>query len=496
MQYIISVDIGTTALKSSIVQRDGIIAASSSEGYPLMTQGASVEQDPTLWWEAFCRTALELTSKHPDLKIEAIVLSGQMQDLIMVEKGVCTEPAILYSDTRSQPEFTQFTEDLGLSDIKAITGNTPDASGLPAKLMMLKNRQKLTALTTFLTSAHDYLCWKLTGRSVTDPTNAATTGLMHYENSDWDQRILSYLGIDHAQLPIIEPAGKISGSITIEAAALCGLPAGLPVIHGAGDAASSTVGAGAGIPGVYSCYLGTSGWVASTVSCPIDPSYGVFNLKHPNREDTIAIGAMRTTGGNISWLIDSFEIDDNNKYETLQKIASHAAPGSSGLFYLPYLQGERSPFQDPHARGAYVGISRSTRKPELFRSVLEGICYGLASIYQKIETGTGVAAKYVVVSGGGAEDKLLTEILASVLGVPVHVAAVAAHNGVLGSSVIAGKALGWTDSYMLPEQFLQIERIIIPNMEIHRFYQKQLEVFHGLYPALQDEFHIINDLNE
>jgi xylulokinase len=488
MQYVISVDVGTTALKSSLVGRDGTILDARSQEYPLIVDGPAIEQDPQLWWEAFCHTVGELTAAHPSLQPQAVVLSGQMQDLIRLEGSSCSSPAILYSDTRAQREFERFTDSLGIQELCEITQNHPDASSLPAKIMLLKSRSAFTAETSLLLGAHDYLCWRLTGRSVTDPTNAATTGLLNYRTACWDEQILSVLGITKGTLPLIEPAGSITGVITPEAAASCRLSAGLPVIHGAGDAASSTVGAGAGDAGVYSCYIGTSGWMAATTTHPVDPSCGMFNLKHPDGTATITIGAMRTAGGAISWLLDTFGITED-KYQQLQEIASAAAPGSSGLFFMPYLQGERSPFMDASAMGGYIGISRDTGRAQMFRAVLEGICYGLASIYQKITEGTGVEATHVVATGGGAENLLLMEILSSVLGIPVHIAAESALNGVLGSAVIAGKALGWQEDYRLLDSYMKIEKIIMPDRDAHQVYQKGLDVFTGLYPALREEFH-------
>lgn len=494
MDYLISADIGTTALKTSIVGSDGGITASETSEYPLIAKGSLIEQNPEYWWKAFCSTVRSLTERCPNTPISAIVLSGQMQDLICIEDGRCSGNAILYSDTRAQREHLKLVDALGMEPLRELTMNTPDASSIPPKIMLLKDRDRITERTAFLLGAHDYVCWRLTGRYVTDPTNASTLGLMNFTKNDWDEDILSYLRLGRTRLPEIEPAGSITGHLTCEAASQCGLTEGLPVIHGAGDAASSTVGVGAGVTGTYSCYLGTSGWIASTIPKPIDPSYGMFNLKHPNGTDTISIGAMRTTGGNISWLLKTFgEVTD--KYAVLQDLASKAPVGSSGLMYLPYLQGERSPFQDPFARGAFIGLSRDTGKPEIYRSVLEGVSFGLAAICYRLSEGIGITSGNMIASGGGAENELFIKILSSVTGIPVQVPSQASQNGVLGNVVIAGNALGWNDSYALPKEYLSIARSVLPEHEAHRVYQEYQNIFNRLYPALQEEFHHIASLN-
>ncbi len=513
VKYLISTDIGTTAVKTSLLTDKGSVICTESHGYPLLSEGTRAEQDPRLWWEAFCTTVRIILERCGGVsssgrlggtgkskgnneagvviegELEAVVLSGQMQDLIAVQNGGVVGNAILYSDTRAVNEFSSFAEDFGFERLRQTVMHTPDASSLPAKIRYLQGQGNWNNTTQLLLGAHDYVCWKLTGRVVTDPTNASTTGLMDYERGAWSGEILSRLGVLEHQLPIIEPAGTVTGKLTKEAAADSRLPEGLRVIHGAGDAASNTLGSGAGVPGTISCYLGTSGWIAATASQPSDPTSGIFNLKHPNGSDTISIGAMRTTGGNVAWLIDAFALKED-PYAELQATAELAEPGSSGLIYLPYLQGERCPFTDPHARGAYIGIKRNTGKPELFRAVLEGIAYSLASIFRLIrfDADGNQGGKRIIASGGGARNALLLEIIASVIGVPVTAAENSVEAGILGNMLIAGNAFGWIDSYRIPEYWIPARAEYQPDIRHHARYTALLAVFEQLYPALKNEF--------
>jgi xylulokinase len=487
-QYLLSVDVGTTALKSSIIARDGTLVDSATGEYPLLAEGNAIEQNPELWWNAFCTTSKTLLGRNAKIELSSIVLSGQMQDLIILNADQqLVGNAILYSDTRAQEEFNLYKEQFTLERAMKITRNSSDAASLPPKLMYISAKRGSLSSLHFLLGAHDYLCWKLTGKSVTDLTNAATTGLLSYETNTWSEDILDYIGVASDQLPRLETEIKVTGTITDEAARETGLKKGLSVIHGSGDAGSSTVGVGAADESVFSCYLGTSGWVAATLPTAIDPGMGVFNLRHPDGKQTITIGAMRTTGGNISWLLETFAIT-SDRYARMQEIARKAPVGSGGVFYLPYLQGERMPFNDPYARGAFIGLNRDTRQSHMFRSVIEGIAYGLATIYEVLKESSNSQSISVVASGGGAENSLLTQTLADVLGVPVLKMADASNAGVRGNLVLAGKALGWFESYSLQKQFMQIEQTFYPDQKAHTYHKKAFPRFKNLYLALKNEF--------
>jgi len=493
MDYLLSVDIGTTALKSSIVARDGTIIAAESRSYPVIAEGNAMEQDPRLWWGAFCETARVLVQSNPSLVFACVVLSGQMQDLIQITSdGIVAGNAILYSDTRYQEEFNRYGSEFGSERAMGITRNGMDASALPPKLLHAVAVNSDPSIR-YLLGAHDYVCWKLTGCMVTDLTNAATTGLLDYAHNCWSSEILEYIGIGVQQLPQLENGPVITGTVTEAASCECGLRVGLPVIHGSGDAGASTVGVGAADASIYSCYLGTSGWLAATLPSPIDPHLGVFNLRHPDGQQTITIGAMRTTGGNISWLLDLFDVLQD-PYGYLQEEASKAPVGSHGVFYLPYPQGERMPFNDPHARGAFIGMTRQTGQPEMFRAVIEGIAYGIASIHEVLHTNSQEFDVAIVASGGGAENVLLNQTIADVLGVPVRRIANAANSGVLGNLVIAGNALGWFSDFSLPESCLRIDGEFMPDPANHTYHEKALPIFKRLHHALSEEFCAIANL--
>lgn len=341
----------------------------------------------------------------------------------------------------------------------------------------------------------DYICWKLTNRFVTDYTNGSTTGLMNFDENRWDPDILQYIGMSEFNLPDLVSADEIVGSVSKEAAMATRLPRGLPVIHGAGDAGSATVGAGAGIQGMISCYLSTSGWIASTGELPVDPSTGRFNLRHPDEEKVINIGPMIMTAGNVEWTLQTFLGDREGEltedaFELFTRLAAKAAPGSGGIFYLPYLMGERSPFRDPDARGAFIGIGRESQRAELFRAVLEGVSYSLNSILETLLPSSR-SDRRIYLSGGGAQNRVWAEILASITESIVVTASNTRETGILGNTVIAGRGLGYFDSYGLPPGFLQIEEEYHPKKDLVDFYRSGMRIFVKLYPALKETFRAV-----
>ncbi len=497
---ILSADIGTTAVKLAIITEGGEVIASASENYPVITDGTRAEQDPEHWWNAFCRGTKELLNQSERNDFELIVLSGQMQDLVCIKDDRPVGNAILYSDTRAADELKFLHREFGEKRIITSSANLSDAAGLPSKFLWLrKNRPELVDDETFfLMGAHDYICWRLTGAFVTDYTNASTTQLLDFDKNSWNSGLADFIGISTERFPVLQGADEPAGKVSAEASGLTGLPAGLTVLHGAGDAGSSTIGAGSGVVGVLSCYLGTSGWITTTGDRTVDPATGIFNLKHPDPSKVINIGSMITAGGNTEWVVGilsglSGATGTSADFHTLTEEASAVKPGSNGVFYLPYLSGERSPFRDPDARGAFIGLNRGTGKGAMFRAVLEGVAYSLDSILEMVTEG-GHEHLEIRISGGGASNSLWTEIIASVTGCRVILSPATSEAGLVGNLLIAGKASGWFDSFELPGYFRNDEKVVFPDNDMTEFYRKAGPVFRKLYPVLKESFSDIKGL--
>jgi xylulokinase len=497
MEALIAVDIGTSGAKATLVTRQGRIIASANAEYSTQVDGARVEQNPDDWWQATCTSLRSLPLKADGLQPAGIVLSGQMQDLILV--GPESGPAILYSDVRAQPEAQQLFARLGEDYLCRVTANLQDASSLLAKLLWLKTHQpqRYQSAERLLIGAHDYIAWRLSGVSAADYTTAATTGLFHFQENRWAVELLEALGLRSDWLADLAPAEAQVGQVTAEAAQATGLPEGLPVIHGAGDAATATLGAGAGISGRFYVYLGTSGWLAASCEgLPADPHTGIFNLRHPDPARLILIGPMLTAAGNFEWLRRQFgELEmaacgqpGADAYDLLNQIGGSSPAGSQGIFYLPYLAGERAPFRDPHARGVFLGLSASTTRADLYRALLEGVAYAMRSIRLAMAPDDGSTLDSLNLVGGGARSTLWPQIFADVFNCDVNVLAEPENVSARGAALIGGKALGWFETYQPGQDFFPVQASYRPTPAAVETYDRLFEVFRQLYPALQPVF--------
>lgn len=499
MEIIVAVDIGTTGAKAALINRQGKVLASAYAGYGLNRQEYRVEQSPDDWWRAACASLQQLWQQEPQAVPAGIVLSGQMQDVILVDDEQSLAPAVLYSDTRARQEAQQVLALVGEETLQKVTGNLQDATSLLAKLLWLKKHRfdLYSGARTLFMGAHDYIAWKLCGARATDYTTAATTGLLDLDRNQWAAAVLETLGLRLDWLPQLVAAEARVGQITAIAAGQTGLPAGLPVFHGAGDAAATTLGAGAGEPGQYYAYLGTSGWLAATqTGQPVDPRTGIFNLRHPQPAQLIMIGPMLTAAGNFEWLRKQFgDLEASaqagpgaNPYDILNGQAGQAPAGCNGVFYLPYLAGERSPFRDANARGVFFGLSVNTTRQDLYRAVLEGVAFSMRAIRQTMGLTAQVLPSELNLVGGGAKSHLWAQIFADVFNCRVKVLADPGDVGVRGAALIAGKAFGWYDSFMPGSAYFPVQSFFDPTPRAAQRYDRLFEVFYQLYPALQTSF--------
>jgi xylulokinase len=340
----------------------------------------------------------------------------------------------------------------------------------------------------------------LCGARCADYTTAATTGLLNLQRSAWAEELLTFLDLRMDWLPRLSQGDEQVGQVSAQAALASGLPEGLPVFHGLGDAAATTLGAGAGEPGRNYIYLGTSGWLAAThLGRPVDPRSGIFNLRHPEPSRLILIGPLITAAGNFEWLRRQFgELEANqagsgSAYETLNALAAQAPAGSNGLLYLPHLAGERSPFRDSAARGVFFGLSTTTTRQDMYRAVMEGVAFGMRAIGEAMAQKEAISELNIV--GGGARSALWPQIFADVFACRVQVLADPGNAGARGAAIIAGKALGWYDSYA-PEGLFPIEASYEPEARHVGRYEALYPVYRSLYPALKDSFQKLSYLSQ
>lgn len=460
MAAIAVLDIGSTSAKGMLVDENGSVLATMSADYPTHSPYPGwMEQDPDDWWAAACQLLRGLGAHTVPV---AVGLTGSMQNLIMLDRNsVPVRPAILYSDTRADDQSGKepsWSRPNTHSNAAAIIGNTPDPFMPIAKLPWLSRHEpgSLAKTQLILSCAKDMIALKLTDTPACDPTAASTVGLMDLARRAWSQDLLDAFGLPKSSLPPIINATAVVGSITKAAAAECGLPAGIPVVNGCGDAGATSLGAGADAPGESVVYLGTSGWIAVNGG-PYDPAAlsDVYTLAHPTGDGVIDIAPLLTAGDAVAWARSLFATASGGGSDQSAEALAADQDLSGMPLFLPYLGGERSPFVDTAVRGAFLGLDRRTTPADLKLSVLEGVAFAIRhnmeSLPARTESGqpdrTGANTPAMRLVGGGAASTVWPQIIADTCNRPIEIIDTPVGATALGACRLAAAAMGMTDPF-------------------------------------------------
>lgn len=414
-------DIGTTAVKAVVVRDDRTAVFTDSAPVHTIEKGNFREQNPDEWYEAFCKISRRIFTEIPAEKIDALVFSGQMQDVIPVDAGGnAVRNAILYSDGRAQAQAERILEKVG-KRLTEITGNHFDGSMPLAKILWLKEQEPehYERASSFLISSKDYVIGKLTGNLVGDVTACSTAGAMDLEKKCWSEEMILAAGLQPKMFPGILQASDLAGTVTETAAAQTGYLPGTGVYAGTGDAGATTLASGILYDGEFNINLGTSSWVAAVSGGCMECEGGGFNLAAMQREKYINVVPF-FNGGNVhKFLGKVFSRNQDGKpdYDYVSALLAESRPGGNGVFFLPYLAGERFPVVDEEIRGCYLGIGQETTASDLARSALEGVAF---SIRQGLELFDSPVKKLTLI-GGGAREEAWCRILSSVMGAEIYV---------------------------------------------------------------------------
>ncbi len=505
MKTLLGIDLGTTGVKAALFAvDDGRVLGDAFVEYPLFHPHPQwAEQNPADWWAATIaaiRTCLERGAAHNSspTDVQGIGLSGQMHGIVLLdEQQKVVRPCIIWADQRSDVQAAWMTERVGASNLIKYVSN-PALTGFSApKLLWIRdNEPQLFARATTLLLPKDYIRYRLTGVKAMEISDAAGTCLLDVKRGAWSQEVMQALELNPSLLPPIVAADAVSGHITDDVAVLTGLAAGIPVAGGGADNACGAVGNGVVVPGLALISIGTSGVVLAHATTPkVDisgpvPRVHTFNHVVPNA--WYLMGVTQGAGLSLRWVRDNIGLPERalerwtgeDAYELLAKEAIKAVPGSDGLLFLPYLQGERTPHLDPYARGGWIGLTARHDRRHLIRSVFEGVAFSLKDCFTILQE-QGLAIEQVRATGGGAKSVLWRQIIADVLGVEL-VTTNATEGPAFGAALLAGVASGVYPSVQAAcEQMVRIVERTQPRKEYERVYSAGYETYKALYPALR-----------
>jgi xylulokinase len=490
--YFLGIDTSTTSSKALLIDVHGTVVAVASSPHTLSTpRPLWSEQDPEEWWQAVA-TSVRSVIQQADIdgdSIRASGLTGQMHGLVLLDgREQVLRPAILWNDQRTAAQCDEIHRRVGRANFIQITGNVAlPGFTAPKILWVAENETQVYSRARHVLLPKDFIRLRLTDDYAMDKADGAGTALFDLKKRDWSTEVLSALGIDPTWMPPTFEGPVITGKVSIQAAEMTGLKAGTPVVAGAGDQAAQAVGVGAVEPGVVALTVGTSGVVfATTPSAMIEPEGRLHAFCHAVPGRWHFMGVMLSAAGSLQWYRDS--LAPTTSFDELLKEAESVAPGSDGLQFLPYLSGERTPYPDPLARGAFIGLTLRHGRGHMTRSLLEGVSYGLKDSFTLVQQAGLGEIHQVRASGGGTKSSLWRQILASILDAEL-VTVNTTEGAAFGAALLAGVGAGaWKDVPVACAASVKIVSTTTPDPTQVELYKKGYSIYRELYPALKSSF--------
>jgi len=502
VKYWLGVDIGTGGSRALLVNAEGHVTAGVTAAHEdiLMAHPLWAEQRPENWWDAAVEAIQGVLAKARvrGEDVAGVGLSGQMHGLVLLDfQNQVIRPALIWCDQRCQEQVDWINATAGPEMVLEQTAN-PVLTGFTApKLIWVRDNDPSSyERTRQVLLPKDYIRFCLTGEFAGDVSDASGTALFDVVHRRWAEPLIEKLGIDRSVLPRVVESSELTGVISEEAASKTGLAAGTPVVGGAGDQAASAVGNGIVESGLVSCTIGTSGVVFSHLDdVDYDPEGRVHTFCHAVPGKWHVMGVTQGAGLSLQWFRNQLGTDairdagqkGVDPYDLLMGEAASAPAGSEGLFWLPYLMGERTPHLDALARGGWVGLTAKHTRAHLIRSVIEGVSYSLKDCLKIVES-LGVDVKVVRASGGGARSPFWRSVLAGVFDRPIATLETqegSAYGAALLGMVGSGHFGSVTEACRTT--ISESDRLD-PDKGMAAIYQKSYPVFRGLYPALKQAF--------
>jgi xylulokinase len=508
MSIYLGIDVGTSGTKTLAINERGKILGQSMATYPCYhPKPLWSEQDPDDWWIATVKTirAVVKQAKLKPADVRAIGLSGQMHGSVFLNRqNRVVRRALLWNDQRTAAECDQIERLAGGREQLIGMVANPALTGFTApKILWLRNHEpKNFAKTVKVLLPKDEIRRRLTGEFATEVSDASGMLLLDVVRRRWSTELLSKLELDESLLAKCYESEEVTGTLSREAAKTLGLTTECVVVGGAGDCAAGAVGNGIVRPGLLSTSIGTSGVVFVHSESPqVDPQGRLHTFCHAVHGKWHMMGVTLSAGGSLQWFKNALcetvaALAKRRKidvYDVLTEEAAVTSPGAEGLYFLPYLAGERTPHADPLARGAFVGLTLRHSRGHLVRAILEGVTYSLRDCLTIIEE-QGVAVKQIRATGGGARSSFWRQLQANVLGKTVM--SMAADEGpAFGVALLAAVGAGeFKDIGEACEATVKTTGQVKPGTATRRQYDQGFPVYRQLYRSLRADFRAIADI--
>jgi xylulokinase len=503
-KFILAHDLGTTGNKASLFDSSGKAIASSFYGYE--TEYAHfnwAEQNPEDWWLAVCSSTKELINKTRihEKDVACITFSGQMMGCVAVDADANPlRNAIIWADMRAVDEADYLIERAGWEETYRITGHRASSSYSGAKALWIRNNQpEIFSNTHKIIHAKDFIVAKLTGKFVTDYSDASGMNLYDLREKDWSDKILEAVEIDRQLLPELHASTDVVGEVQTKIADQVGLAAGTPVVIGGGDGSCAAVGAGVVREGSAYNYIGSSSWIGIATKEPIlDPKMRTFTWAHLVPDMFSPTGTMQAAGGSYQWARNvlcepeqwAAEKLGLDAYELMNLQVEESPPGANDLLFFPYLLGERAPRWNPNARGAYFGLTMQHTRKDMIRATLEGITFNLKVILDAFEEqGAHIEAMRVI--GGGAQGGVWRQIMADIYEMPIVRPALLAEATSMGAALAGGIGVGIFPDFNMAESLTPVVDQVDPNQELKPVYDRLYEIFNQAYEAFEPLYEML-----
>lgn len=491
MSYVIGVDLGTSAVKTVLVNREGKVAFEASEAYPLHQPKAGYsEQNPEDWVEqtiVSLRKLLEVSGVQPS-EIEGLSFSGQMHGLVLVDaEGKPLRNAILWNDTRTTAQCRRIEKVLDNKLLSIARNRALEGFTLPKILWVQENEPELLQQASLFLLPKDYVRYRLTGDYAMDYSDAAGTLLLDVAGKQWSKEIAEAFELPISLCPRLVESFEEVGTLLPEIADQTGLAAATKVFAGGADNACGAIGAGILSEGQTMCSIGTSGVVLSYEERKdLDFEGKVHFFNHGEKDAFYIMGVTLAAGYSLSWFKDTFAADKS--FDVLLQGIDQVPAGSNGLLFTPYIVGERTPHPDANIRGSFIGMDAGHKLEHFGRAVMEGITFSLRESID-ILRGAGKTVNEVISIGGGAKNEAWLQMQADIFDATI-VKLESEQGPAMGAAMLAAYGCGWFPSLQdCAAAFIRPAKSYVPNPET-------VAVYDGLFALYQEVYGQTRSLND